>query len=228
MLQQGPVPAGVPLLGAVPPLHWMFADRTGECLVAEPDADGLHLYRCAAGVLTNSPPYPWHRLNLLNYAFLQAADRGGVQAGEEVVPACFSGSGTLGLPGGFASTDRFVRLAFLRGHTLPGRNEAADVAAGFHLLQSAAFPLGAVRTADAPAATGLDSAVSPFDYTLYSVVLCAESRRLYWTTWETLQPQCVELAPLLARRTLCRLELDGGPGIAYRNAELRDAAPPRS
>lgn len=219
--------AGVPLLGSVPPLHWIFSDRTGEAVVVEPDADGVHIYRDTAGVLTNSPPYPWQRLNLLNYTFLQPADRGGVQAGDEVVEPCFSGSGGQGMPGDFSAPSRFVRLAFLRGHTPPGRTEAADVAAGFHLLQNAAFPLGAVRVADAPAASALDAAVLPFDYTVYSVVLCAESRRMYWTTWECLRPQCVELAPLLARRTLCRLELGGSADVAYRNAELRDVEPPQ-
>lgn len=49
---------GEPLLGAVPPLHWMFSDPTGESVVVEPDGDGLHLYRNTVGVMTNSPPYP--------------------------------------------------------------------------------------------------------------------------------------------------------------------------
>ena len=213
--------AGVPLLGTVPPLHWIFADRTGEAVVIEPDADGLHVYRSTAGVLTNSPPYPWQRINLLNYTGLQTADRGGVRAGDEVVEPCFSGSGGQGLPGDFSSPSRFVRLAFLRQHTLPARTEAGDVAAGFHLLQNVAFPLGAVQPAGTPAATRLDAAVAPYDYTVYSTVLCAESRRLYWTTWRTLAPQCVEMAPLLARRTLCRMPLDGD-GILFRNDRLQD------
>src|SRR5699024_2788404 len=105
---------GLTLAGSVPPLHWMLADRTGEAMVVEPDAGGLQIYRNTAGVLTNSPPYPWHRLNLLNYTGVQAADRGGMQAGDEVVEPCFSGSGGQGLPGDFSAPARFVRLAFLR------------------------------------------------------------------------------------------------------------------
>ena len=57
-----------PLLGTVPPLHWSFSDRTGEAIVVEPDRDGLHIYRDTLGVMTNSPDYPRHRTNLLNYA----------------------------------------------------------------------------------------------------------------------------------------------------------------
>ena len=57
----------IPMLGTVPPIHWMFSDRTGESIVVESDRDGLHIYRNTVGVMTNSPGYPWHRTNLLNY-----------------------------------------------------------------------------------------------------------------------------------------------------------------
>ena len=77
--------------------------------------------------------------------------------------------------------------------------------------------------ADAPPPARLDSGILPFDYTVYSVVLCAESRRLYWTTWDNLRVQCVEMAPLLARRTLARLDLPAGADIAFRNGEMREA-----
>ena len=105
---------GEPLLGAVPPLHWMFSDRTGDSLVVEPDVDGLHLYRNTVGVMTNSPPYPWHRANLLNYAHLRPLDYGARDWGGERLEPCFSGTGAAGLPGGWSSPARFVRLAFLR------------------------------------------------------------------------------------------------------------------
>ena len=37
-------------------LHWLVADRTGA-LVVESMADGLHVYDCPEGVLTNNPPF---------------------------------------------------------------------------------------------------------------------------------------------------------------------------
>ena len=69
----------LPLLGAVPPLHWSFSDRTGETIVVEPDRDGLHIYRNTLGVMTNSPGYPWHRTNLLNYAGIRDLDHGAME-----------------------------------------------------------------------------------------------------------------------------------------------------
>lgn len=56
------------LLGTVPPLHWAFCDRTGEMAVLEPEGNGVRIYRSTIGIMTNSPGYEWHRINLLNYA----------------------------------------------------------------------------------------------------------------------------------------------------------------
>ena len=85
-------PISLPLLGSVPPLHWTFSDRSGETVIVEPDQEGLHIYRRTVGVMTNSPGYPWHRLNLLNYA--GARDLEHLPPDLEDCPAsCFSASG---------------------------------------------------------------------------------------------------------------------------------------
>ena len=73
----------IPMLGTVPPIHWMFSDRTGESIVVESDRDGLHIYRNTVGVMTNSPGYPWHRTNLLNHPQLRPLDYGELAWGGE-------------------------------------------------------------------------------------------------------------------------------------------------
>ena len=93
----------IPMLGTVPPIHWMFSDRTGESIVVESDRDGLHIYRNTVGVMTNSPGYPWHRTNLLNYPQLRPLDYGELAWGGERLEPCFSGSGAAGLPGDWSS-----------------------------------------------------------------------------------------------------------------------------
>ena len=45
MLEHDLTLVSVPMMGAVPTLHWMFSDRTGESMVVESDADGLYIYR---------------------------------------------------------------------------------------------------------------------------------------------------------------------------------------
>lgn len=80
-----------------------------------------------------------------------------------------------------------------------GQNETDGVAKLFHLMQSAAFPLGAVRVSEPGHVTERDEGVVPFDYTLYTVVLCAQSLRCYWTSYENQRVQYLELERLLER-----------------------------
>ena len=202
--------ADLPFLGAVPPLHWSFSDRTGETIVVEPDADGLHIYRNTLGVMTNSPGYPWHRTNLLNYAALRDLDHAETPFGDGQ-DQCFSGSGAQGLPGDWSSPSRFVRLSFLRRFALPGRDETSGVSRMLRLFQSAAFPLGAVRVSHQTPATELDTAVLPYDYTVYTAVCCAESLRYYWTTYEGQQIQYLELGALLERQVPFQVPLEAPP-----------------
>ena len=71
----------------------------------------------------------------------------------------------------------------------------------FRLLHSAAFPLGAVELTGpgeiTPPTTG---AWCPYDYTVYSSVLCAESMRFYWLTYRNSRVRYVELSRLLKGR----------------------------
>ena len=112
---------------------------------------------------------------------------------------CFSGTGGQGLPGDWSSPSRFVRLAFLRRYALPGRTEEEGVARLLRLLQSAAFPLGAVRLAEDP----------PWEHTIYTSAMCARSRRFYWTTYEDQQVRYVDLPRLVERGAPARFSLEG-------------------
>lgn len=199
LLERDATLVGVPLLGSVPPLHWSFSDRTGETIVIEPDEGGLRIYRRTLGVMTNSPGYAWHRTNLLNYAPIRSEDYPTVDFPEESLEQCFSGSGAQGLPGDWGSPSRFVRLAFLRRHALPGKDEEEGVARMFRLFQSAAFPLGMVKVSHKSPVTGLDKDVLPYDYTVYTSVYCAQSLRAYWATYHDPALRFFDLAALADR-----------------------------
>lgn len=205
-----------PLLGATPPLHWMFADRTGACAVLEPDADGLHVYENGLGVLANSPSFPWHRTNLLNYAGLRARDHGPVRLSREEIAPCFSGSGLQGLPGDFSSPSRFVRLCFLRALTPRAAGEAEGVTRLLHLFASAAFPLGAAEVGEPGEPIESDEGVVPWDYTIYTAVFCAESGRYYWTSYENPRVQFVELSALKNLTEMAQFDLGRAPDFLCR------------
>lgn len=181
-----------PLLGAVPPLHWFFADRSGASAVIEPSKGGVRVY-FGAQVMTNSPSYGWHRQNLLNYAHIRAREYAPPAAAPN---PCFTGSGAAGLPGDWSSPSRFVRLSFLRGLGVRGKGEKEAAAYTFRLLQNVAFPLGMVRVHDAPPEEG----VSAYDYTVYSCCAGLHSLRYYWAGYRCMQPRYVDLAALREER----------------------------
>nr|WP_317413270.1 linear amide C-N hydrolase [uncultured Solibaculum sp.] len=188
----------IPMFGTVPTIHWAFSDRTGESIVIEPDADGLKIYRNTIGVMTNSPSYSWHRLNLLNYVGIRDLDYDALDLEGDRLEQCFSGSGAQGLPGDWSSPSRFIRLAFLKKFGVKGKDEKQGVANMFHLFQSVAFPLGMIRVSEQGPITQYDTEIVPYDYTIYTSVMCAESLRFYFTTYEDQSIQYVDLNDLMA------------------------------
>ena len=67
-----------------------------------------------------------------------------------------------------------------------------------HLFQSVAFPLGMVRVSEQGPITQYDTEIVPYDYTIYTSIMCSESLRFYFTTYENQCIQCVDLNHLMA------------------------------
>lgn len=89
-------------------------------------------------------------------------------------------------------------LALLKKFCTKGSDEQDGIAKMFHLFQSAVFPLGMVRVSQPGHVTELDSDIVPFDYTIYTSIMCSESLRFYWTSYENQQIQYVDLNHLLS------------------------------
>ena len=77
-----------------------------------------------------------------------------------------------------------------------------------HLFQSAAFPLGMVRVSQPGDPTALDTGVVPYDYTVYTSMMCAESLRFYWTSYENQRVQYVDLNKLMEQPAPVQFALD--------------------
>ncbi|MFK4935464.1 linear amide C-N hydrolase [Lactococcus garvieae] len=103
------------------PLHYMFVDKTGNSLIAEPDKPGYFtLYKENNGIMTNSPSYNYHMMNLNQYVNVQQID-GNVSSpikgacGKEIYAHGISGG--FGLPGDTSPASRFIRASYFRDTT---------------------------------------------------------------------------------------------------------------
>ena len=104
------------------PLHWMLADRE-RCLVLEAVEEGLKIYENPFGVLTNNPPFPYHRENMRNYLNLTAGSPCNRLSEElELIPYG-QGLGALGLPGDASPASRFVKTVFLKYNSVTEKEE---------------------------------------------------------------------------------------------------------
>lgn len=170
-------------------LHWMLADRD-RCLVVESVREGVKVYENPIGILTNNPPFEYHRMNLNNYLNVTAGYPESRFSG--VIPPCFldlepysQGMGGIGLPGDYSSASRFVKAAFLKWNSVSEKNEEENVSQFFHILDSVAMPCGVVITQD-----------GKYDITTYSCCVNADTGTYYYKTYGNSQINAVDMRSL--------------------------------
>ena len=163
------------------PLHWMLADRE-SCLVLEAVRDGLKIYENPFGVLTNNPPFEYHRMNMNNYMNLTAESPQNRFADRLNLRPYAQGMGALGLPGDASSASRFVRAVFLKWNSVAPEEEKANVSQFFHILDSVAMVRGSVVTEQ-----------GTYDITTYSC--CANTRTgvYYYKTYDDSRVRAVDM-----------------------------------
>ncbi|SCJ51963.1 linear amide C-N hydrolase [uncultured Clostridium sp.] len=205
----------IPILGQVPPIHWIFSDKTGESVIIEPDESGVSIYRNSMGVMTNSPSYSWHCLNLLNYFNIRNLDYDTLEINGEKFNKCFTGDGTMGLPGDCSSTSRFIRLSFLKKYAVKGIDEEEGVSNIIHLFNNVAVPLGLVELSEKNNTIVYDECLERYEYTIYTAVMCAESLKFYWVTYENQRVQCIDLNDLLDVDDYVEYDLNRMPDFKY-------------
>lgn len=165
---------GVPFRPDMPlaPLHWHIADRHGA-FVAEPMEDGVKVYPDPVGVLTNNPPFPFHRTNLTQYRGLSAAQPANTLDPALELPPFGQGMGAIGLPGDWSPASRYIRTAFCRRNSVCENSEESSVSQFFHLLDTVAMPRGAVRTPEGNC-----------DITRYSCCINTATGTYYYKTYD--------------------------------------------
>lgn len=148
------------------PLHWLVADEN-HSIVLESMADGLHVHENPVGVLTNSPPFDFHMLNLTRHMGMGQKPVENRLCSHVELGAFSRGMGAFGLPGDLSSPGRFVRCAF---HKLNSSAKGNEVSQFFHILGSVEHTRGSVLLED-----------GQYEITIYTCC-CNTSRGIYYYT----------------------------------------------
>jgi choloylglycine hydrolase len=128
---------GTPGMGDfVLPLHYYVCDSSGASIVVEYVGGKRFIYENPLGVLTNSPPFPWHLANLTNYMNLSPINVPRVQLRNLKVHTFGQGSGFLGLPGDYTPPSRFVKAAFFSQAAMMPKMAQDAACLGFHILNT--------------------------------------------------------------------------------------------
>lgn len=153
-------------------LHWLIGDGK-QSIVVEYTAAGMEIYDNAVDILTNQPGYGWHKENLRNYMNLFPQMPKEVKWREASMVPFGSGSLMRGIPGGFYSTDRFVRVAYLNTHYPVQVDEASNVSRLFHTLAGVAMIDGGAQMGD-----------GAYEKTVYTGGYSAATKTYYYNTYE--------------------------------------------
>lgn len=137
--------------------HWRISDKTGRSIVLEIENGGVrHIYENEAGVMTNSPSFPWHLDNLNNFVHLRPGPAEAVTYDKITLRPFGLGAAMKGLPGDFSSPSRFVRAFFYKSTVPPLADARAGILQAFHILNNFDIPIG-IQLAPGAKPSGLPS-----------------------------------------------------------------------
>ena len=162
------------------PLHWMISDKQ-RSIVVESTVEGMKIWDNPFEVLTNNPPFDYHRTRLNDFMGLHVGPAGSQFAEKYDLRNYSLGMGALGLPGDFSSSSRFVKAFFVKENSRCREEEVSSVHQFFHILGSVSMPRGCVWTENG------------YEYTRYSSCCNVDRGIYYYTTYYDRQIKSVHL-----------------------------------
>jgi choloylglycine hydrolase len=133
------------ILHRIAPVHFAITDREGKNeIVVEFLKKELVIFELTPGVMTNSPSYDWHLMNLRNYLYVKGPDDWPpIHAlGVDIPQIGFGyGSGLLGLPGDYTPPSRFVRAFFYKRFSRRTDGGEDTVREAIRILQNFQLPV---------------------------------------------------------------------------------------
>ena len=126
-----------------PSIHFMLSDKKGNATIIEFINGEMKFFDKTPQIMTNSPNYDWHLLNLRNYLNLSntgVAERNASSLGN--VTQLGQGGGSIGLPGDYTPPSRFVKTSFLKYYSTQAQNADGAVELVGHILNNVDIPIG--------------------------------------------------------------------------------------
>lgn len=172
-------------------LHYVIHDRAGNCAVIEYVGGQLKVYDNPIGVMTNSPPFDWHLINLRNHINISANNVKPMTLDGLKGSGLGQGSGMLGLPGDYTPPSRFVRMTALVTSALPVTGSDAGLNLAMTIIDNADIPLGAVRD--------LSGKEPAYDRTYWSVAADLQGVKYYVRTYDNKSWRFIDVRKALSK-----------------------------
>jgi choloylglycine hydrolase len=183
------------------PLHFVVHDR--NCLVIEHTMGQMHIYENPASVMTNSPPFDWHLINLRNFINISATNVKPISFGTLRETGLGQGTGMLGLPGDYTPPSRFVRMVALTSSALPVTGFEDGLSLAMTIIDTVDIPLGVIRD--------VSSQSKGMDRTFWSAIGDLDQGRYYVRTYGNKNWRMVDVSKALSKGLVQRIELYTAP-----------------
>ncbi len=160
----------------VPPLHFAVHDSAGNSAVLEYIEGKLKIHDNPIGVLTNSPYFDWHMINLGNYSNLSANNVPPLKLDGDTVSPIGQGSGMLGLPGDATPPSRFIRAVALTQSAVKAENAEEATRTAFHIVNNFDIPKGFARQ--------VANGQTFYDYTSWLTIADLSQKMYYYRSYD--------------------------------------------
>ena len=127
------------------PVHAAIYDATGKGIVVEFIDGKMNIYNNELGVMTNSPGYDWHMVNIRNYLNLSPYNPVPVMFNKMTFISTGQGGGMLGLPGDVSPPSRFIKIAMLSASAVAAATAQEALNLAQHFMNTVDIPKGFVR-----------------------------------------------------------------------------------
>ncbi len=156
---------------ALTPLHFMISDKKNS-IVVESINNEFMIYKNEFNILTNNPPFPFHKNNIANYMQLHNGFAfNNINENIDIQNYSF-GQGAIGLPGDFSSSSRFIKVFFIKNFMKLTNNNENNINQFFKCLDSVSMIRGCVKTH------------LGYEYTRYTSCYNLNQSILYYKTYD--------------------------------------------